>query len=319
MLRLSLAALSLVAWLALGGPAAAQPVIVQDDEGRSIRFDVRSAGADADWYAGVLRKAAHSDEIERVTIRIVDWHELDETCGRSAAGCYENEGGRGLIVVPAGRSSSIAHTLVHEYGHHIDWSRRHGGLREPNGTPLWWTARGMERLVDLVSVARSYRLGWVRSIAEIFAEDYAYTNLGGRYRITWLKPPDAAVKQAILADLGLAVPPELVSRPPAVKPVVITRSGTLGPSAYDRVGFGLLGPNRRVTVTASLTGRRTGSSALVTVTCGNRTAEQTLTAGRAFVTFGFPRIGPAQCEAELTGSGTADYRFTVRLSVPPVT
>jgi hypothetical protein len=319
MLRLPLAALSLVVWLAFGGPAAAQPVIEQDDEGRSIRFDVRAVGADTDWYASVLRKAAHSDEIEKVTIRIVDWRDLDEACGPSAAGCYENEGGRGVIAVPAGRSSSIAHTLVHEYGHHIDWSRHHGGLREPNGTPLWWRARGMERLVDLASVARSYRLGWGRSIAEIFAEDYAYTNLGGRYRITWLRPPDATLRQAILADLGLSTPPELVSRPPAVKPVVITRSGTLGPSAYDRVGFDLLGPGRRVTVTASLSGQRTGSSALVTVTCGNRTTEQTLTAGRAAVTFGFPRIGPAQCKAELTGSGPADYRFTVRLSVPPVT
>lgn len=314
-----LVALAALAVLAFAGPAAAEQVIELDDEGRQIRFDVRTEGADTGWYADLLRRAAHGDEITKVTIRIVDGSALHDACGHRAAGCYESESGRGLIVVPAGRSSAIAHTLVHEYGHHVDWSRHHGGLREPNGTPLWWQARGMGRLVDLLSVERSYRLGWSRSIAEVFAEDYAHINLGGRYRIPWLKPPDATVKQALLADLGLRPAPDLGDRAPALRPVVITRSGTLGASTRDGVRFGLLGPDRRVTVTAALTGRRAGSTARVVVTCGSRTTEQTLTAGRATVTFGFPRIGPAQCRAELSGSGTADYSFTVRLAVRPVT
>ena len=87
------------------------------------------------------------------------------------------------MVVPAGRSDRIAHTVLHEYGHHVDRSRRHSGLDEPNGTPLWWKARGMAQLVALRSVRDRYQIGWNRSIAEVFAEDYAYTNLGGPFRI----------------------------------------------------------------------------------------------------------------------------------------
>ena len=88
----------------LAGPASAREVVLRDDEGRSMRFDVR-ADVDLAWYAGLLRRAAHANEIERVTIRIVDWDELGERCGRGAAGCYgRRKGNRGVMVVPAGRS-----------------------------------------------------------------------------------------------------------------------------------------------------------------------------------------------------------------------
>ena len=158
-----------------------------------MHFDVR-ADVDLAWYAGLLRDAAHAEEIERVTIRIVEWDELGERCGRDAAGCYgRRKGNRGVMVVPAGRSSRIAHTVVHEYGHHVDGSRRHGGLDEPNGTPLWWKARGMAELVGAQSVRDGYQVGWSRSIAEIFAEDYAYTNLHRGYRIAWLEPPTRTI------------------------------------------------------------------------------------------------------------------------------
>src|SRR5262245_37389787 len=177
------AVLVLLVGAALAAPASAQEVVLRDDEGRAIRFDMR-ADADVAWYAGLLRRAAHGDEIERVTIRIVDWRDLDDQCSESAAGCYSRrEGNRGVMVVPAGRNADLAHTVIHEYGHHVDASRRHGGLAEPNGTPLWWKARGMEQLVSFRSVRSRYQVGWDRSISEVFAEDYAYTNLHGRFRI----------------------------------------------------------------------------------------------------------------------------------------
>ena len=70
------------------GTAAAREVVLRDAEGRTIRFDVQ-ADADVGWYAGLLRRAAHGDEIERVTDPIVEWDELrDALCARIAAGCY---------------------------------------------------------------------------------------------------------------------------------------------------------------------------------------------------------------------------------------
>jgi hypothetical protein len=306
--------LAVLAAAVIAGPAAAREVVLRDGEGRAMRFDVRADVA-VGWYAGLLRRAAHADEIERVTIRIVDWDELGERCGRQAAGCYgRREGNRGVMVVPAGRSSAIAHTVVHEYGHHVDWSRRHSNLDEPNGTPLWWKARGMAELVSLRSVRDRYEIGWNRSIAEVFAEDYAYTNLGRGYRISWLRPPSRTVQQAIRADLGLAEKPVIAAARPDLRPVVIARQGTLLPSERVAVDFGLLGPNRSVRLEGSFPA---GGRGQVEITCDGAVHRRLLTAARPAVTLELPRVGPAQCRASIanTGSQPERFRFTVRLTI----
>jgi len=297
----------------LAGPAAAREVVLRDDEGRAIRFDVRADVA-LGWYAGLLRRAAHGNEIERVTIRIVSWDELAERCGRGAAGCYgRREGNRGVMVVPAGQSARLAHTVIHEYGHHVDWSRRHGGLDEPNGTPLWWKARGMAELVSLQSVRDRYQIGWNRSIAEVFAEDYAYTNLGRGYRIGWLRPPTRTIQQAIRADLGLAERPAIAATRPDLRPVVIVRQGTLPPDGRVAVDFGLLGPNRRVELSGAF---RQGGVGTLGVSCPGATRSRPLTSGSE-VALELPRAGPGQCRASIanTGSRPERFRFTVRLTI----
>lgn len=282
-----------------------------------MRFDVQAPNADVEWFAGLLRRADHGDEIETVTIRIVDWPELRRRCGPGAAGCYDRrEGGRGLMVVPPDRTRNVARTVVHEYGHHVDASHPHGGRREPNGTRHWWRVRGLGRLVELQSVARSYRIGWSRSIAEIFAEDYAYLNLGGPYKIGWLEPPDAATRRAIRADLGLAAPPPPGSaHDPGLKPLLIVRSGVLEPGDESSERFGLLGPDRRVTFTVVLTGRERGDSvARVTVGCDGRTIEsRTIAAPTRSATIDLPGLGPGRCTAVLANLGAGIERFRVRI------
>lgn len=301
----------------MAAPASAHEVVLRDDEGRAMRFDVR-ADADVDWYAGLLRRAAHGNEIERVTIRIVDWRELAGQCStEAAAGCYSRrEGNRGLMVVPAGRSPSIAHTVVHEYGHHVDASRRHGGLDEPNGTPLWWKARGMAELVAVRSVRNRYQVGWDRAISEVFAEDYAYTNLHRSFKIGWLEPPTRVVQQAILADLGLAAPPTITDTRPAIKPVVITREGTLQPNGRITVDFGLLGPNRYVRLQGVLVGAGV-TRGHVEVVCDARQRRRGLTGKSPTAAFGLTGVGPAACTASITNTGTQTgrYRLVVRLGL----
>ncbi len=315
--RFAVAVLVSLAALALAGVASAREVVLRDATGRTIRFDVR-ADADVGWYAGLLRRAAHGNEIERVTLRIVDWDEIRTRCASYAAGCYTRQrGNRGTMVVPAGRSDDIAHTVVHEYGHHVDASRRHGGLDEPNGTPLWWKARGMAFLVGAQSVRDRYEVGWERSIGEVFAEDYAYTNLQSRYKIRWLERPSTTVQQAILADLGLAEPPGIGKNVrPALKPVVIERHGTLGPNDRVSVDFGLLGPNRRVHLVGTLRGAGPGAGR-VAVSCGSTFRARALSGGGP--TSLVLRMGPGECEASIvnTGAQAGRFRFTVRLGLPP--
>ena len=315
--RAVVAALAVLATLTFAGTAAAREVVYRDSDGRAIRFDVQT-DANVGWYAGLLRRAAHADEIERVTVTIVEWRDLRRWCSRIAAGCYSRRSGnRGVMVVPAGQSADLAHTVVHEYGHHVDASRRHGGLDEPNGTPLWWKARGMAQLVESRSVRDRYQVGWERSISEVFAEDYAYTNLHRAHRIDWLEPPSRVVQQAIRADLGLAEPPVITTTRPALKPVVIVREGTLQPSERVTIGFGLLGPNRLVRLNGVL---QAGSATRgrVAVSCGPTFRTRGLSAGNTSVQLELARAGPGQCEASLvnTGSGAGRFRFTVRLALP---
>jgi hypothetical protein len=308
--------LVVIAALAFSGTVSAREVVLQDDDGRAMHFDVR-ADVELGWYAGLLRRAAHAEEISRVTIRIVTWDELRDRCGHGAAGCYSRrKGNRGVMVVPAGSGFDTAHTLIHEYGHHVDASRRHGGLDEPNGTPLWWKARGMAELVEFRSVRDRYEVGWDRSISEVFAEDYAYTNLGRGYKIAWLDPPSRAVQQAIRADLGLAEPPVITSTAPALKPVVIVRQGTLDPNDRISVPFGLLGPNRQVRLDGAFR-RGSGARGRVEVTCGDVLRRKPLTGTSSTAALVLPRAGPGQCTASIlnTGSRPQRFRFTVRLTV----
>src|SRR4051794_273790 len=133
---------SLAATLPVGVPALAHAdeVTRQDAAGRTIHFDVEAAGVDVDWYAALLRRALHGDEIAgspalppralrgdesaRVTSRLVPAGEVGSVCGSPhAGGCYgERRGGGGIMTVPAGVNENVAHTVLHEYGHHVDRS-----------------------------------------------------------------------------------------------------------------------------------------------------------------------------------------------------
>jgi hypothetical protein len=310
--------LSVLASLAWTGEAMATEVLAQDDQGRTIRFDVKVEGVDAEWYAALLRAAPHGNEISTVRIDIVSWDDVRSTCGRAASGCYS----RNVIVVPAEQSPSNAHTVVHEYGHHLDRSTPVTGVAEPNGTPEWWRARGVAELFRLKTVATSYVLGWDRSIAEIFAEDYAQLALAdSQFAIPWLEDPDESVLTALRADLGLGLPPAAI-HPPVIKPVSLRRSGSLAPRRRAAIPFGLLGPSRRVTATATFRGAaEKRARATLEVRCdGGRVAIKMLGPGRT--TFAIDRrdLGPAECTATLTSTSATSHSFTlvVRLSIPTV-
>jgi hypothetical protein len=239
--------------LAAAAAARAEIVVSRDAQGRPITFDVRVPQTDVEWYAALLRGAAHGDEIGTVTIRIVSPEDVPALCGAlEAAACYGTRGGSATIVVPAGRDDEIARIVLHEYGHHVDRAWAVGGFSEPNGTPTWWAARRMAELLRGGLVAYDYSLGWSRGIGEIFAEDYAYVHLGGGFGIPWLAPPDDALRAALLAELAGSPPAQPVT--PLPQPVVVVRRGTLAPRAQRTVPFGLLGPQRRVTLTGTVAG-----------------------------------------------------------------
>jgi hypothetical protein len=302
--------------------ASAEIVTRQDDEGRTITFDVLAPDVDVEAYAALLRAAAHGDEISRVTIRIVPRGEIRTLCGGGASACYRRDGAAGTMVVPAGTIDEVDSILLHEYGHHLDAAWAVAGVRELNGTPVWWASRGMARLLQSGSVAFDYTLGWERSVGEIFAEDYAYVHLGGTYELSWLAPPDEALKTALLAELaaGPTTPVPPGARPPQTRPVTIERRGTLGARSAHTVQFGLLGPGRRVTVNARLLGAgAAGAVGRLEVRCNDRLVRSVrVLRGRAA---GIDRrnLGPGRCTVRLVSTRSAPQRFElrVRLTLQP--
>ena len=66
--------------LIFAGEAGAAEVVLPDNEGRSIRFDLHVEGVDPEWYAALLRAAPHRDEISTVRVDIVSGDELRSTC-----------------------------------------------------------------------------------------------------------------------------------------------------------------------------------------------------------------------------------------------
>jgi hypothetical protein len=299
--------------------ARAEIVVRQDAAGRQITFDVLETAVDVDWYAGILSAAAHGDEIRNVTVRIVPRSEIAGRCGEDAAACFELRRGVRTITVPAGKSDGLASILLHEYGHHLDSSWAVDGIAELNGTPGWWAARGMAALVQAGSVAWDYSLGWDRSIGEVFAEDYAYIHRGGYYSIPWLAPPDEALKAALLAELGgvTATPPATPApapAEPATRPVVVTRTGLLAAGGRRSIPFRLLGPGRRVTVTAAVSPtRRARSSARLDVVCDGVLVGDVTVRARRQATLDLSNLGPASCNAVLVSTATSRQRYSLRL------
>jgi hypothetical protein len=310
--------LALVLAAATGADAAV--ITAQDLQGRTITYDVRATAADTDWYTAVLRASAHGDEISGVTFQIVPEPDIEAICGGAAAACYTGRRGDPFIIVPAGKSANLASTLLHEYGHHLDNSWRVAGVPELNGTPVWWNARGMASLLSQGKVAFDYSLGWDHSIGEIFAEDYAYIHTGSRYAISrWLQPPGDALKAAMFAELG--APQAALPESPEV-PLIINRSGTLIPRDRYSVPFGLLGPGRHVTLTATVSRpARKGIRARAQIVCDGRVvASQPFGKGRAKRVLDVPSLGPADCDARLiSNTGVRlTYKLTLRLAVENV-
>jgi hypothetical protein len=304
---------AIVAATAFTTGAGAEIVSSQDTQGRPITFDVQATGVDVEWYAALLRAAAHGNEVSTVRIRIVPESRVSALCGAAAAACYSQGRTGGVMVVPAGKDLRVASTFLHEYGHHLDRAWSVAGVRELNGTPVWWQQRGMAQLLGQGQVAFDYSRGWSRAIGEIFAEDYAFIHTGFQYSIPWLAPPDDALRTALLAELGGQAAP--LPETPAAGPLVINRSGTVAARRTTTIPFGLLGPGRRVTYTVTVgSPTRRSARARAEVLCdGRRVAVRTFTRNVRTRTLDVPNLGPAECTARIVSTAPVRLSFTARL------
>jgi hypothetical protein len=312
--RVIVLALALIGLVTVPSAVAVERT-TRDGQGRLIRFDVAAPNVDIRFHTRILRAAIHGREISDVLIRVVPRTRLARECrSRDSGGCYQRRAAGPRIVLPAGETDRERHTLLHEYGHHIDYSVGNRGLAEPNGTPGWWVARDIAARLRTGQVALSYARGWDRSVGEIFAEDYARLHgPRGLYRIPWLRPPSPGLRAILRRDLrerSAPTPPAPVATDPRGG---YTIPGTLDTGSSRSLSFTrtLAGP-----LTIGVTARRIGGPPRIAVRLecgGRRIAGGTATEGRP-VTIA-PRDAPAgRCRLELAARAPSAYTLAITLS-----
>ena len=312
---------ALVAGLALLAPAAlalGAPVVVHDSLGRPFTVDAQVPGVDVTPYVDTLSAAVHGDEIHDLTVRIVPAASIRARCNDTqAVACYEHTGtGDGIITVPPTLTRQERASLLHEYGHHIDATYGNGARADPNGTPRWWRARGMGRLVRRGLAVPSYAHGWSHSIGEIFAEDYMAMNGGGRSGIGWLRQPSAAVRAALRADIA----PYPGPRP----------EWPAGASAWRGFTAGPVGQGQLVTMQVPVTAARAQVSAVVrpdpargvvaltlTVTCRGAGPLVHVGARGEGMRMQVVPVAPTTCIAEVRADGAAPGGASLQVVVGP--
>jgi hypothetical protein len=181
-----------------------------DAHGHGILVGTSLEGADLRPVAEVLAATIHRDEIEHLRVRVVTEEEVGALCGGDVrvAACYAPDLERGLpsgeMVIPY-PSAETTHSLVHEYGHHLDnqlWNLGALGLcgLSNDGSRRWFFARQVAD--DVVNeTGCGVETPWDRLLGELFAEDFVALNGLDGWVLPELPPPTPAVLRAMRDDI----------------------------------------------------------------------------------------------------------------------
>jgi hypothetical protein len=166
--------------------------IFPDAHGHRITIGTDIPDLDLSWYAAVLQQTLHGVEIEQVLVEVVPWAAIEAVCGApGAVGCY-TPSQRRIVVTdhdPSG-TDELIHTIVHEYGHHVDSQLENLGHLDwrclaRDGSRNWWWFRVPRRFA---CTGRA----WDLLIAELYAEDYAVANGVRTWQLATIGPPAAS-------------------------------------------------------------------------------------------------------------------------------
>jgi hypothetical protein len=195
-----------------------------DGAGRAITIATEVEGLALEPYAAVLASVRHGEEIENLIVMVVSARRMAAICGSAAAACYASEDpdlkSRGQMWIDATDSDWI-HSVVHEYGHHIDAqllnvARWDSTCNDPtyDGSRNWYFRRELDDgLYD--QGFDCFEAPWERTVGELYAEDFVALNGIEAWRPDigqFVGPPSEAVKQALARDMELAFAPRRYGR-----------------------------------------------------------------------------------------------------------
>jgi hypothetical protein len=322
------------------GSAGAQPFDLRDGQGRVVHFDAPDE-ASALQLNQTVNALTHGSEVSTVTIRVLSPASVAATCGTDAAGCYQaTSRGSSTIFVPTGGLGPDV--LTHEYGHHIERSRRTSFTALGSGMPAWWRTRGVVSLLQAGQVARDYSLGWDRSIAEIYAEDFAVLNGSNRRWRMQVGIPGPEILAALRTDLAGAAPtpptpvpagtPAVSPQPatsgapaagpagsasPARKSMEVRTRGLLTPGGRRLLPFTVPGPGNGIVVGIRLAGRNQRASARADIRCAGKALGGKAGQIKRPISFRIPGPGAANCVLVVSrASAPVGFSATIRVTPP---
>jgi hypothetical protein len=187
----------------------------RDGDGHVITVGTDLADVDLRPVAALVAGTLHRGEVERLRVRVVAMSDMPSACDPAAVACYAPEAGteigraRGEMIVAAD-DPDLAHTVVHEYGHHIDaqlWNFPAGGpCRGLDGSRRWLFARELAGGL-LQEAGCGDEVPWERLLPEVFAEDFVALNGIRDWELPDLAAPTPAVLDALRADIQLPYTP----------------------------------------------------------------------------------------------------------------
>lgn len=185
-----------------------------DSKGVAIHIDTTVSGYNLDLAAAVLNSTVHGAELAKVKIHAVTLAEIPGICGDpEALACYlGNSRGFGEIWFAANDSDWI-HSLVHEYGHHIDnqianfsqlaaYGFSQGCSVGTDGTRSWYFERiGAANTTDS---DRFFCKGtdWEHLLPELYAEDFVVLNGINGWQLSSAQAPNGTQLKAMAFDIG---------------------------------------------------------------------------------------------------------------------
>lgn len=183
-----------------------------DTAGLTISIDSTVPTFDLNQVAAVLNSTYHHDEISRVKIHVVTLADMAAIChDPKAVACYRSAPlGVGELWFAADDFDWI-HSLVHEYGHHMD--NQYGNLGQlhaygiglgctvgTDGTRNWFFARLSGKNTTDAGAFTCLQSDWEHLLPELFAEDFVFFNGISNWQLSSAQPPTSSQLNSMKSD-----------------------------------------------------------------------------------------------------------------------
>lgn len=195
---------------------AAAKASFTDDAGNAITIDSSIPGVDLERFASVLNATYHGTEIAALRVHVVMLSQMATICGDpDAIACYlaadPAKSADGQIWI-ANDDTDWVHSLVHEYGHHMDnqlfnlghlhrWGIGKGCSFSGDGSRKWFFARQLEDDILGSGFSCDADSDWDYLLPELFAEDFVAFNRINEWQLTSARSPTSSQLRAMKWDI----------------------------------------------------------------------------------------------------------------------